>query len=302
MVDKTKLTQTPKEEDVELNEEGVGSGPAEVVVAMGCGLEKTNEVTVQVRETLYSRLHKEKKTMTTVERGRIQKRVSEGLALIVRVHPTTEILSRLTSHWVLFDENDEIFFRKETSEMIKVPALPAPKNPTGESLVKQAEDEGQRWVPPEVADGKPVIDVVHGTVFRLGLMLWEIETGQIPFGEVDGINAQRQLGSGIVPRMDRVREGMAELVTECLSIDPEKRPSMKSIVERVTTLNTSEEEIEKMRNDVINRNAILLPSDSPHRSSPQHPPTSLHSPHHPSENPHLPPRPPIHPTQPAGRR
>ncbi|KAK2951619.1 hypothetical protein BLNAU_13503 [Blattamonas nauphoetae] len=301
-VDETQQNQIPKEEVVELNDEGAGSGPAEVVVAMGCGSEKTNEVTVQVRETLYSRLHKEKKTMTTVERGRIQKRVSEGLALIARVRPTAEIVSRLTSHWVLFDDQDKMFFRQEASERMRAPTHPAHTNPTVESLVKQAEDEGQRWVPPEVADGKPVIDRVPGMVFRLGLMLWEIETGQIPFGEVDGINAQRQLGSGIVPRMDRVREGMAELVTECLSIDPEKRPSMKSIVERVTTLNTSEEEIEKMRIDVINRNAIHLPSDSPHQSSPQHHPTSLHSPHHPSENPHLPPRPKIHPPEPAGRR
>ncbi|KAK2949521.1 hypothetical protein BLNAU_15503 [Blattamonas nauphoetae] len=301
-VDETQQNHVPKEEVVELNDEGAGSGPAEVVVAMGCGSEKTNEVTVQVRETLYSRLHKEKKTMTTVERGRIQKRVSEGLALIARVRPTAEIVSRLTSHWVLFDDQDQMFFRQEASERMRAPTHPAHTNPTGESLVKQAEDEGQRWVPPEVADGKPVIDRVPGMVFRLGLMLWEIETGQIPFGEVDGINAQRQLGSGIVPRMDRVREGMAELVTECLSIDPEKRPSMKSIVERVTTLNTSEEEIEKMRIDVINRNAIHLPSNSPHRSSPQHRPTSLHSPHHPSENPHLPPRPKIHPPEPAGRR
>ncbi|KAK2953416.1 hypothetical protein BLNAU_11702 [Blattamonas nauphoetae] len=300
MVDKTKQNPIPKEEVVELNDEMPRSGPSEVIVAMGCGSEKPNEVTVQVRETLYSRLHKEKKTMTTVERGRIQKRVSEGLALIARVRPTAEILSRLTSHWVLFDEKDEMLFRKEASQVMN--PQPVTTFQTVESLVKQAEDEGQRWIPPEVADGKPVIDVVHGTVFRLGLMLWEIETGQIPFGEVDGINAQRQLGSGIVPRMDRVREGMAELVTDCLSIDPKKRPSMKSIVERVTTLNTSEEEIEKMRIDVINRNAILLPSDSPHRSSPQHHPTSLHSPHHPSENPHLPPRPKIHPAQHAGRR
>ncbi|KAK2947717.1 hypothetical protein BLNAU_17317 [Blattamonas nauphoetae] len=302
MVDKTKQNPIPKEEDVELNDEGAGSGPAEVVVAMGCGSEKTNEVTVQVRETLYSRLHTPKKLMTTVERGRIQKRVSEGLALIARVRPTAEILSRLTSHWVLFDEKDEMFFRKEASEGMRAPTHQIHTNQIGESLVKQAEDEGQRWVPPEVADGKPVIDVVHGTVFRLGLMLWEIETGQIPFGEVDGINAQRQLGSGIVPRMDRVREGMAELVTDCLSIDPEKRPSMKSIVERVTMLNANAEEIEKMRIDLVNRDAFLLPSGSPPQSSPQHPPTSLHSPHHPSENPHLPPRPKIHPAKPAGRQ
>ncbi|KAK2948280.1 hypothetical protein BLNAU_16816 [Blattamonas nauphoetae] len=303
--DETEQHEIPKEDFIPLNGEETGNHPAEVVLAIRCGSETMPETTVQVRETLYSRLHKERKTMTTVERGRIQKRVSEALALIVRVHPTAEILSRLTSHWVLFDEKDEMFFRKEASQVVNI--QPHTTYQTVESLAKQVEDEGQRWVPPEVADGKPVIDRVHGTVFRLGLMLWEIETGQIPFGEVDGINAQRQLGSGIVPRMDRVREGMAELVTECLSIDPEKRPTLMNVLERVISLNKNEEETEKMRVDLVNCNAFLLPSDSPPQHSPQHPPTDLSSlqdparnpsthPRH-SVNPHLPPHPPTFPAQ-----
>ncbi|KAK2951230.1 hypothetical protein BLNAU_13846 [Blattamonas nauphoetae] len=91
------------------------------------------------------------------------------------------------------------------------------------------QNEEQRWVPPEEADGKEIVDARHGTVFRLGLVLWEIETGLVPFGEIDGINAQRQLGSGILPKMDRVSPEMAELIEYCLQIDPLKRPTLSSI-------------------------------------------------------------------------
>ncbi|KAK2953470.1 hypothetical protein BLNAU_11605 [Blattamonas nauphoetae] len=297
--DKTEQNQMVKEDLIPLPEEETGNRAAEVVLAIRCGSETMPEATVEVRETLFSRLHKQQKRLTTVERGRIEKRVCEALALTARVHPTAEILSRLTSHWVLFDEKDEMFFRQEASEVMNPQAHTTFQ--TAESLAKQVEDEGQRWVPPEVADGKPVIDVVHGTVFRLGLLLWEIETGQIPFGEVDGINAQRQLGSGIVPRMDRVRDGLGELVTECLSIDPEKRPTLMNVLERVVSLNKNEEETEKMKVDVVNRDAFLLPSGSPPQDSPQHSPTDLSSPQHPAQtqptprpsfNPHLPPHPP----------
>ncbi|KAK2951504.1 hypothetical protein BLNAU_13526 [Blattamonas nauphoetae] len=66
----------------------------------------------------------------------------------------------------------------------------------------------------------------------LGLVLWEIETGQVPFGELDAVNAQRQSGTGIGPKMDALKnEEFIALIHRCVSVDPEMRPTLAEIGE-----------------------------------------------------------------------
>ncbi|KAK2946950.1 hypothetical protein BLNAU_18108 [Blattamonas nauphoetae] len=190
--------------------------------------EKVGEVNVIVRESLYHRLHRQQNTFNPMpmDKTAVKQKITRGLVLLAREKPHSEILSKLTSHRVLFDANDDILFRLETPK--DVATISQPQMAGGEKgEVRQNEE--QRWVPPEEADGKEIVDARHGTVFRLGLVLWEIETGLVPFGEIDAINAQRQLKSGILPKMDRVSPEMAELIENCLQIDPLKRPTLASI-------------------------------------------------------------------------
>ncbi|KAK2955905.1 hypothetical protein BLNAU_9065 [Blattamonas nauphoetae] len=156
----------------------------------------------------------------------VNPKITRGLARLARERPHSEILSKLTSHWVLFDANDDVFFQLHISKDITTISHPILE---GGEKGEVRQNEEQRWVPPEEADGKAIVDARHGTVFRLDLVLWEIETGLVPFGEFDAINAQRQLKSGILPKMDRVSPEMAELIENCLQIDPLKRPTLASI-------------------------------------------------------------------------
>ncbi|KAK2943788.1 hypothetical protein BLNAU_21293 [Blattamonas nauphoetae] len=190
--------------------------------------EKIGEMNVIVRETLYNRLHRPQNTFNPkpMDKTAVKQKITRGLVLLAREKPHSEILSKLTSHWVLFDGNDDILFRLNTPKDV---ATISHQQVEGGEKGEIRQNEEQRWVPPEEADGKEIVDASHGTVFRLGLVLWEIETGLVPFGEIDAINAQRQLGSGILPKMDRVSPEMAELIENCLQIDPLKRPTLASI-------------------------------------------------------------------------
>ncbi|KAK2960823.1 hypothetical protein BLNAU_4220 [Blattamonas nauphoetae] len=109
-------------------------------------------------------------------------------------------------------------------------------------------NEGDRWRAPEVTrmieeyaqngshtQTEAVSRNVHldhsaAAVFSLGLILWEIETNQIPFGEVDAVNAQRQLGSGQRPGMEKVHsEWMASVIEQCLEYEPAKRIKLEHL-------------------------------------------------------------------------
>ncbi|KAK2948792.1 hypothetical protein BLNAU_16242 [Blattamonas nauphoetae] len=123
--------------------------------------------------------------------------------------------------------------------------LPAPPNlPPPHPLhstpptEKPTLDHMTRWMAPE--QGKRTeneIDVEKVLVFRLGLVLYEIETGVVPFGETDAVNAHRQLETGIVPPLDRVvKSEMRDLIVACLSIDPKRRPSLSSLTSTLESI------------------------------------------------------------------
>ncbi|KAK2958352.1 hypothetical protein BLNAU_6622 [Blattamonas nauphoetae] len=80
------------------------------------------------------------------------------------------------------------------------------------------------------------IDRTKASVFRLGLVLWEIETGLVPFAEQDGVNAHRNLSIGILPPMEGIGEKMKDLIEECLSVNPFERPSVDSIISRLSSM------------------------------------------------------------------
>ncbi|KAK2960648.1 hypothetical protein BLNAU_4303 [Blattamonas nauphoetae] len=204
--------------------------PAAVVKALRCGDENLPEVFVSERETLYNRLHRPANRSQPLDKTVLKKKLTQSLAMVANTHPSSPVLSKLTSHWVMFDVDGELCLRlAEPAAHRQAQTHSQPNHMSTQKNTNGVDEEGQRWVPPEMANGQQIIDVTHGTVFRLGLILWEIETEQIPFGEVDGINAQRQLGIGILPKMDKVDEEMKDIITKCLQVDPLKRPTLLNL-------------------------------------------------------------------------
>ncbi|KAK2943384.1 hypothetical protein BLNAU_21694 [Blattamonas nauphoetae] len=95
-------------------------------------------------------------------------------------------------------------------------------------------NEGLRWGAPEQKEESTLsvcgVDVEKVSVFRLGLLLWEMETGEIPFKEVDAVNAHRQVVSGIRPDLTKVaNSSMRALIQNCLHQTPEHRPTLSTI-------------------------------------------------------------------------
>ncbi|KAK2948050.1 hypothetical protein BLNAU_16997 [Blattamonas nauphoetae] len=165
------------------------------------------------------------------------------------------ILTHLSPIWIFLDSQDNLLFQQH--EMLPQPKTEPTNEPTADSFCEpslpslndstvdsadhfcqhqdsshpSAQIEGQRWMAPEVAEKKANIDPLKAPVFSLGLILWELETGLVPFGELDDVNAQRQLGCGTLPAMEKwTNESKIDLVTRCLSLDPKERPSLDEIV------------------------------------------------------------------------
>ncbi|KAK2942749.1 hypothetical protein BLNAU_22338 [Blattamonas nauphoetae] len=109
--------------------------------------------------------------------------------------------------------------------------LDALRSPQTQVNKKEGQFEGLRWQSPEVVQKQVSIDKEKAAVFSLGLMMWEIETGLVPFGEMDAVNAARQSEIGVIPRMDLVHDKhLKEVIPVCLSSDPSTRPSLTSLL------------------------------------------------------------------------
>ncbi|KAK2939989.1 hypothetical protein BLNAU_25098 [Blattamonas nauphoetae] len=67
-----------------------------------------------------------------------------------------------------------------------------------------AEKQGKATA--ETGEPTKEFDARRAVVFSLGLVLFEIETGAVPHGEIDALNASRQMKSGILPRMELVKD------------------------------------------------------------------------------------------------
>ncbi|KAK2943553.1 hypothetical protein BLNAU_21540 [Blattamonas nauphoetae] len=86
----------------------------------------------------------------------------------------------------------------------------------------------------KAGEGTQAIDHSKAAVFSLGLILFEIETETMHFGETDAMNAFRQLKAGVLPKMELVQDAnLRELIVECLSIEPAKRPNLDGIEKRL---------------------------------------------------------------------
>ncbi|KAK2959010.1 hypothetical protein BLNAU_6026 [Blattamonas nauphoetae] len=219
--------------------EGKGEGEGEWVEVMACsgGFEISS---ARMTDTLYSVLHKEHRDVG--KRG-VGMQIVNGLKQVVGHRGWSDVLTRLSSHWILIEAagNVQLKLQMNASEAEQEAAQAQTQNaqalPKLEGNEKKNKQTSRGWMvrkfSPEVVGSKGgQVDGHKASVFSLGLVLWEIETGQVPFGELDAVNAQRQSGTGIGPKMESLQnEAFVSLIRRCVSVDPEQRPTLTEVGE-----------------------------------------------------------------------
>ncbi|KAK2956321.1 hypothetical protein BLNAU_8688 [Blattamonas nauphoetae] len=242
MKDKTLTKQGPEQptetqpEPQPLPSASNGFPQIEVIEVMDCMNFGSHYVSRQ--NSLYHRLHVQKSPLENKRRE--ERRLATALLRIKNTTPLADVLSHLSSHWVKMNKDGELCLLFEDG--IRPPN--GEQSKTDQTMNCDADGEkrdGQRWSAPEqfVEKGEmqQQIDTSQVSVFRLGLVLWEIETGQIPFGETDAVNACRQLKAGIVPAMDGVPNvSMRDLITRCLCVNADDRPSLEAVASTLCEL------------------------------------------------------------------
>ncbi|KAK2961757.1 hypothetical protein BLNAU_3194 [Blattamonas nauphoetae] len=193
--------------------------------------------------TLYNALHSEKKWDVRVRQA--QQQLVEGLKGVWKKDREAAILRALTAHNILFDSKENVCLKlnldltplpistqhqTEHTQREQEPAVETNESKQAAPPLAEPVNEGVRWFAPEVIANKSNVNSVHGAVFSLGLILWEMETGCVPFGEQDAVNASRQIVTGVQPKLELVKnDEMRELISQCLSLEPVDRPDLESI-------------------------------------------------------------------------
>ncbi|KAK2949468.1 hypothetical protein BLNAU_15556 [Blattamonas nauphoetae] len=217
-----------------MNEAPVVAPVVECVSGMSC-TDPFSESKVPKTNTLYNYLHI---TKTPFKRRQAQQSIARGLAHLAQIKLDAPALVKLSSHWVLFDKDQQVYLRVEVEDLIDLYR----SMDSNHARPNQNSFEAQRWFAPEVpveqdkkqnpekTEQQAPIDPCKAAVFSLGLVLYEIETGEVPFAEIDAINAHRQMSTGAMPRLERVKnETMRDLIVSCLVLSPKDRPTLESV-------------------------------------------------------------------------
>ncbi|KAK2949958.1 Fe-hydrogenase, simple [Blattamonas nauphoetae] len=197
-----------------------------VVCENGFEMSTANEI-----DTLFSALHS-KDSARELCKLTVQQQIARGLVSLAQVKPVVDIMTKLSSHWVFFDGQDRVCLKTRGGGPRSMEVGQQPQQNPQEAEMKKGNQEFQRWMAPELANQNSTQvsnQADHAAVFSLGLVLWEIETGLVPFAEVDEQTAQRRLRLGEKPKMETVSEEMQAIIESCLNLDPSKRPSLKTV-------------------------------------------------------------------------
>ncbi|KAK2959208.1 hypothetical protein BLNAU_5766 [Blattamonas nauphoetae] len=177
------------------------------------------ERAVLAKDTLYNRLHPPSQKRELDKRA-VMRQIVEAVKETLRFERLSQQLLLLSSHRVMFDENE----KPQQSQ----PSLNS--NETGQPKNENAAFEEIRWQAPEVQSKKTNVNVSQASVFSLGLVLWEIDTGQVPFREFDAMNAGRQGVLGVQPNLGLVEDkDLAEMIGRCVQMEPVDRVSLAEL-------------------------------------------------------------------------
>ncbi|KAK2950957.1 hypothetical protein BLNAU_14148 [Blattamonas nauphoetae] len=187
-------------------------------------------VMVNDADTLFNKLHTEHADLGP-NKALIQRQIVLGLQKITEQNTLLHIAAKISSHSILLDSATSVLFKIDTSHSN------LDQVPTNNLRVKDDVEE-IRWRAPEQGEKEgevsAAVDNVKAPIFRLGLILWEIETGQVPFGEIDAVNAHRQLAAGISLPLQKIADSsMRDLIVECLRVDPDERHQLTDILSKL---------------------------------------------------------------------
>ncbi|KAK2948802.1 hypothetical protein BLNAU_16252 [Blattamonas nauphoetae] len=235
--------ETQKKEEPEPSKDMNGFENVEEVLVCSGDMKKTAFVSKD--RTLYNALHSENKWDVRVRQA--QQQLVKGLKGVMKKDGEAVILRTLTAHNIFFDSQQNVCLKLNLDVTPQMPQPISTQQPQQEQLEQeptietneskptalpfsQPANEGVRWYAPEVIANKPHINSVHGAVFSLGLILWEMETGCVPYGEQDAVNASRQIVTGVRPKLELVEnKDVRELISQCLSLEPDDRPDLDTI-------------------------------------------------------------------------
>ncbi len=86
------------------------------------------------------------------------------------------------------------------------------------------------WMPPEVFDGG-VYDT-KSDIFSYGMVLWELLTNQIPFGDTNPLMVHQLIDAGERPFIpNSCHPQYASLIRQCWETDPDQRPSLAHVLQ-----------------------------------------------------------------------
>ncbi|KAK2963848.1 hypothetical protein BLNAU_1417 [Blattamonas nauphoetae] len=192
---------------------------------------------VRQTHTLYQRLHPN--TIQFHTKFGLQHRIVLGLSQLLNTKPHSTILTHLSPYAYLFDGEENLFLKadaeKRTGETAdkQDPQQPLEMHQHLANIEQKIrEEEGLRWEAPEMEFREKEHNAHKAAVFSLGLILWEVETGIVPFVEYDALNAQRQVRMGVKPPTQQIEDRkMREVILECLELNPQDRPVISTILE-----------------------------------------------------------------------
>ncbi|KAK2961666.1 hypothetical protein BLNAU_3464 [Blattamonas nauphoetae] len=215
---------------------------------------QSRPVGVKRGDTLYNRLHSAQKR--PIDKMGVAQQIMRKLVGLHRQDPTLSVLTMFSSHSVVFGEDGEVEIALDVGETMGQTRSQTQRTQTcqdGQRTENMTHTEGERkneqfellrWRAPEtvVSEGEEgqKVDSGSAAVFSLGLVLFEIETGQVPFGEMDALNASRQLKTGIPPKLSLVGDsGLRDVIVSCLQVRGKDRPGLGEMEEKLQSVEFS---------------------------------------------------------------
>ena len=103
---------------------------------------------------------------------------------------------------------------------------------------------GIPWCAPEILTGGKITE--KSDIFSLGVILWEIFTGERPFAEVPLLEqTQKILAGQYSPLTDGIPEEIKKIITSCWAKKPADRPELREIISQTRPLNLKDLFIEE---------------------------------------------------------
>ncbi|KAK2962863.1 hypothetical protein BLNAU_2298 [Blattamonas nauphoetae] len=177
-------------------------------------------------ESLYARLHGENNMEFNRKKARMT--LARGICRLTQTEAHAARLTTLSPHTILLDTSGNMFFEMTTQNDH---GAFFGSNPASRTEQPKAGFADQRWQAPEAQQTNQNTNREKAAVFSLGLMLWEIETGEVPLKELDAANAQRVLGQGVQLAMENVKQTqLADMIIKCILQNPNDRPTPFEVV------------------------------------------------------------------------